>query len=248
MIDTSGNLALLVLVHGAGGTRAMWRPQLSGLAGSADVVAIDLPAHGKLRDQRFTLEAASAAVESAIQAAGRQEAVVLGLSLGGIVAMDFASRHPERVSGLILSGCTIDYSQPAMRRLARVNQLLVRVYPEWFLGWLQAKGMQAQYPLWADEIVKDGFYMSGFGQAMGIVTQRYFPDGLRDLRAPILIIDGENDQRNRQGEPRILETLPGARLVVLTGAGHVCNLDDPEGFNAAVVGFLQGLPAAAAPA
>ena len=97
----------IVFLHGTRLTRAQWWPQLRRLAGAYRCVAVDLPGHGVLADRPFTIEAATDLVRAAIEAeipSGR--AVIVGLSLGGYVAIDTAEAYPERVSGLVLAGCS----------------------------------------------------------------------------------------------------------------------------------------------
>lgn len=238
---------LLILLHGAGLTTSSWLPQVEALASDSEVVGIDLPAHGQRHRQRFSFEGASAAVAAAIDAAGRTRAVVLGLSLGGYVAMDFAARNPDRVAGLILSGCTIDYSTPRKRFLVTINRVAVALYPKRILAALQARSFRAEYPEYAERIISSGFFLDGFGQALGPLTKRYFPDRLRGFNGPILVLNGEKDKANRVEEARMMSVLPTAELVVLPGAGHICNLDDEDGFNAVVSRFVYRLGSAESP-
>ena len=97
----------IVFLHGTRLTRAQWWPQLRRLAGAYRCVAVDLPGHGVLADRPFTIEAATDLVRAAIEAeipSGR--AVIVGLSLGGYVAIDTAEAYPEVVAGLVLAGCS----------------------------------------------------------------------------------------------------------------------------------------------
>ncbi len=105
----------LVFVHGTRLTRAAWGPQVAGLSDTYRTIAVDLPGHGTLADREFTLDAAADHLAAAIDAAATdRRAIVVGLSLGGYVAMELAARSPERVRGLVLAGATAEPTGPKM--------------------------------------------------------------------------------------------------------------------------------------
>ena len=229
---------LLVLLHGAAGTHAMWAPQARGLADVIEVTTLDLPAHGARASEPFSFDSAAHAVSDVIDQDGRDDVYLGGLSLGGYVAMDWAARFPRRLSGLILSGCTIDYSRGSYPFIARANRVALKIYPKRLLDRLNSAAIRRTYPSWSEEIVAAGFYWSGYAQALGPLGRKYFPDGLRSFTRPVLLITGEEDRRNRREEQRFLRTVVRCESIVLLGAGHLCSLDDPEAFNAAVRRFI----------
>ena len=99
----------IVFVHGTRLTGAMWAAQQAELSGEFRTIAIDLPAHGARAGEPFTLEGAADVLADTIRdhaTAGR--AVVVGLSLGGYVAMALAAREPALVRGLVVSGATAE--------------------------------------------------------------------------------------------------------------------------------------------
>src|SRR5260221_5981349 len=90
----------IVFLHGTRLSRAVWTPQLAALGDEFRAIAVDLPSHGELSNEPFTLANAVDVVAAAIreQAAG-QRAVVFGLSLVGYVAMSLFARQPDLVRG-----------------------------------------------------------------------------------------------------------------------------------------------------
>lgn len=95
----------LVFVHGMRVSGTMWQPVIDTLGTRHPTAAPDLPGHGSRRAEPFTLPGAVAAVTDAIDALGGR-ALVVGLSLGGYVAVATAGSHPDRVLGLVAMGCT----------------------------------------------------------------------------------------------------------------------------------------------
>jgi pimeloyl-ACP methyl ester carboxylesterase len=232
----------IVFVHGTRVTGSMWWAQQTALARDFRTIAVDLPAHGTRSGEPFTLERATDAVAAAIRdhAAGGR-AVVVGLSLGGYVAMSLAAREPQLVRGLVLSGATAEpiglRSKPYLRlalvmdrvdrdRLARINA--------WFF--------RTRYPAAiAEPIVAGGFWSAGGASALrAIVGERFIPR-LAAYPGPTLILNGEFDFPFRLGARSFAAAAQDARRVRLAGASHLANLDRPAAFTEAVRRFAMSL-------
>jgi pimeloyl-ACP methyl ester carboxylesterase len=231
----------IVLLHGAAFTRTMWLPQIDGLRDRFRVIAPDFPGHGALAGMPFRLGRAVRVAADVINAQADGCALVVGLSLGGYVAMELAHRHPERIAGLILSGCSV-YYRGALGGLARINALLLKVYSERWLRRMQEKTLRRMLPAaLAEPQIKAGFYFRAAGQGFGALAGKDFSAGLRTYPGPVLILNGENDRRNRQGEAALMAAARDARLEIIHGAGHGCNLEQPEVFTNAVCSFARSI-------
>src|SRR5512140_27658 len=123
----------LVFLHGTRVTRAMWDPQVAGLADRFRVVTVDLPGHGVLADMTFRMARAVAIATSVITRNGGR-AIVIGQSLGGYVAMDLAAAHPEMVAGLVLCNSTTEPRTVARRAPRAVGVYLADRVGERYLG------------------------------------------------------------------------------------------------------------------
>ena len=231
----------IVFVHGTRVTHAVWTPQLTALADEFRTVAVDLPGHGTRADQPFTLAGAADVVGGAIDALPGGRAIVVGLSLGGYVAMDLAARTPERVSGLVLAGAT---SEPvgAMRAPFLVFA--------WGLGTFSGAPIDAASrwyferrfpPEVAGPIVAAGFWPRGGAQAVRAVARERFLPKLAAYPGRTLLINGALDLPFRLGEGRFARVATDARRVHLKGATHLSNLDRPVAFTAAVRSFARSL-------
>ncbi len=231
----------IVFVHGTRLTRMSWRAQVDDLHDTYRVIAIDLPGHGALADRPFTLAAAADELARVIETAAGGRAVVVGLSLGGYVAMDLAARRPELVRALVLSGATqepvgvrampyrtlawvMDHSE--RRRFSAVNA--------WFF--------RRRYPTaLADPIVAGGFHPSAGADAIRTLIGERFSPRLAAYPGPVLILNGELDPLFRLGAGGFARVAQDVRRVRLRGATHLANLDRPAAFSLAVRRFVEGL-------
>ena len=233
----------IVFVHGTRLTGASWTAQVAELGDEFHCLAPDLPGHGTAVEIPFTLAGAAERVADvlATEAHGGR-AIVVGLSLGGYVAMDVAARWPERVLGLVISGATAEPVGPrslAFRGLALVLRRAPRRGLErvnrWFVGWRFP-------PAIADPILAAGFSFPGGETALrSLLGERFLPR-LAAYPGPTLILNGELDFFFRPTERAFAAVAADPRRVVLRGATHLANLDRPAAFSAAVRRFARSLP------
>jgi pimeloyl-ACP methyl ester carboxylesterase len=231
----------IVFVHGTRLTRTAWTAQLDALSDAYRVIAMDLPGHGSLAERRFTLEGAADELARVIEVAAGGRAVVVGLSLGGYVAMDLAARRPELIRGLVLSGAT----QEPIGIRARPYLALA-----WAIDRLGPRGMDRLNrwffrtrfpPAIADPIIDAGFQSTGGSAALRALVGERFAPRLAVYPGPVLILNGQLDILFRLGARRFARGARDVRRVRLRRATHLANLDQPAAFTAAVRRFVDGL-------
>lgn len=232
----------IVFVHGTRLSRTMWRAQMDDLRDTYRVVALDLPGHGRLADRPFTVRGAADEVADAIETAAGGHAVVVGLSLGGYVAMDLAARRPELIRGLVLSGATTEpvgaLATPYLALawvMDRFDRPALEALDAWFF--------RARFsPAIAEPIIAGGFWSAGGAQALrALVGERFIPR-LAGYPGSTLILNGEWDVLFRLKAGTFARAAQDARRVRLRGATHLANLDRPAAFSLAVRRFVEGLP------
>jgi pimeloyl-ACP methyl ester carboxylesterase len=241
-LDVAGatGATALVFVHGAAGTRAMWQPQMQSLADEFWVIALDLPGHGALAHAPFGLDAAVRLVHEAIATAADGRAVVVGLSLGGYVAMAHATHYPQQVAGLVLSGCSLDY-RGALGILSQLDaQIVTTLVGERRLLRMQERTLRRMLPPGlAESLLAAGFTFCAMPAVYRELAHHDFNAMLRQYSGPVLILNGEHDRLNRRVERRQLNAAPSGRLQIIAGAGHAGNLEQPHAFSQAVRKFAR---------
>jgi pimeloyl-ACP methyl ester carboxylesterase len=227
----------------------MFEPQLEVLSEERRVVAPDYPGFGRSPrtpaqpDVRYYAEA----VRRLLDRLGIERVVLGGVSMGGYVAFGCLRLFPERVSGLILSNTRPEPDSEEMREnrknmARRVAEEGVEVLIE-----LQMERLLARDTLENDEAVVEKvramiFESSPNGVVAALGAMRDRPDStllLGSIEVPTLVISGEEDGIS---SPEVMgamaEKIPNSRHVTLARAGHLSNLETPEGFNAALKEFL----------
>lgn len=230
----------IVFLHGTRLTGAAWASQVAALGDEFHCLTPDLPGHGTAESRTFTVEDAAADIAELIaREAHGGRAVLVGLSLGGYVAMAVGARWPERVAGLVVSGATAEPVGPrslAYRGLAlifaRVPEPLLDRVNRWFFGW--------RYP--ADvsgPILAAGFSFRGGATAVRALVGELFRPRLAAFPGRSLLVNGEYDVFFRPTARSFAAVASDPRQVVIRGATHLANLDRPAAFTAAVRRFAR---------
>jgi pimeloyl-ACP methyl ester carboxylesterase len=232
----------IVFLHGTRLTSAQWAAQVAALQDDFRCLTPDLPGHGTAAAETFTLDGAAERIAQLIEreaTAGR--AILVGLSLGGYVAMAVAARWPERVVGLAVSGATAEPIPPrsiAYRGLAAmfstVPERILDAVNRWFFAWRYP-------PAIADPILAGGFFFHGGAVAVRSLIGERFKPRLAAFPGPTLLINGEYDLFFRPTERSFAAVAADPRRVLIRRATHLANLDRPAAFTAAIRRFAASL-------
>lgn len=238
----------LIFLHGAAEDSRIWRPQLEGLADEFTVVAWDEPGAGRSSDlpEGFELADFAHCLAALIEALELGPAHVAGLSWGGTVVLELYRRHPELVATLIMIDSYAGWkgSLPAEEVRARVvgARQMLAAPPEKFdpsLPGLFASDPPAQFVPLLSAISAD-VRPATLGRQLTLMAEADQRDLLPRITVPTLLIWGELDARSPLSVARQFdEAIPDTELVVIEGAGHISNLEQPERVNQAVRQFCR---------
>lgn len=238
-VVTAGRGREIVMLHGWTLDHRSWAPQLP-LANQARVVMPDRRGFG-----RSTAPADLAREWQDIDhLVGREDFVLVGLSQGASVALDYARRRPARLAGLVLVGAPLhdvvphDDDEDVLPR-GRYAQMvadgnLMSMKAEWAVHPLIRASATAA-PLVAEMLERyDGRDLRAPGSAIEISAQ-----DIADLSMPVLAIAGCADTGWRRRVAAFIGTnAPYGKVISISDAGHLCNLDQAARFNAVLADFV----------
>jgi len=249
----SGDGPAVVLVHGFGLDLRMWDPQAGPLAQRFRVVRYDCRGFGATGplDPAVSYTHAGDLV-ALLDHLAIGDAVLVGLSFGGRVALQTALAAPARVRGLVLLDAVLDgvpwdpESEDALGQVARRVQTG---------GVTAGRAAWLAYPLFAAARERPELAAQLAAMVAGYPGQHWLGqdphqqarpqifDALEDVTAPTLVVTGDRDVPGfREMSAVLARRIPGAEHRVVAGAGHMVNMEQPAAVNELLTRFLAGLP------
>jgi pimeloyl-ACP methyl ester carboxylesterase len=245
--DKQGDGDPLLLIMGLGYPSVMWYRTRPLLAAKYSTIAFDNRGVGRSEvppgPYSMCLMASDAA--AVLEASGLEKAHVYGVSMGGMIAQEFALQYPRRVRSLIL-GCTAAGGPKAVKAEPEVAEFLTRRSHN------QEAGLEAAVPfiyhsqtpraridediaLRKEWLPKPEAYLA---QLHGILSWEAY-SRLDQIKVPTLVIHGESDRLIPAANGKLIaDRIPGAKLVMLRGAGHIFTTDQTEAAQTEILKFL----------
>jgi pimeloyl-ACP methyl ester carboxylesterase len=248
--DLSGSGPSLVLVHGAAGDAREWRLQIAGLSDDFTVIAWDEPGAGRSSDvpTDFGLAGYATALAGLVETLGAP-AHVCGLSWGGTVTLELYRQRPELVATLVLAdtyaGWKGSLAEHELRaRVAGAERMLTApadMFRTTLPGLFAAEPPGDVIEL-LDAVAAD-VRRESVRVAVAAMAGADLRDVLSSIAVPTLLLWGELDARSPLTVAReFARTIRHAELVVIPGAGHMSNLERPEGVQRGDPGILRSTP------
>ena len=250
-IERAGHGPAVVLLHGWGLHGGIWKGLADKLAGQFTVITVDLPGHGHSRATAMPEQLA--AVADLVARVVDEPATWLGWSLGGLVALDGARRHPHKVMRLVLVDSTPrfvqhDDWQPAMPPdvFSQFAASLDKDYRATVLRFLSLQagnddeGRKLIKTLRGEIFARGEPEPQALAHGLALLEHSDLRRAVSGIAAPTLVIHGEHDRLVPPAAGAWLAgAMPHARLETLEGAGHAPFLSHPQRVLDALRGFLQ---------
>jgi pimeloyl-ACP methyl ester carboxylesterase len=235
---TASERAPVLLTHGFGASARMWDANVTALSADRRVLTWDMRGHA-LSDapdapDRYGVEQTTGDLLALLDALETDRAVLGGMSLGGYVSLAFHARHPDRVAALIL----IDTGPGFRREQPRADW---NAFVERTASALDRDGLAA---LPAGPEIGEHPNATGLANtARRVMAQHdgHVVESLPAVTVPAIVIVGSADATFLHAADYMTARIPGARKVVLDGAGHAANIDAAARFDAVVREFLESL-------
>ncbi|MFW9817918.1 MAG: alpha/beta fold hydrolase [Candidatus Thorarchaeota archaeon] len=245
--EVTGEGEPLVFVHGLGSSTRDWEGQVPAFSKSYQVITYDMRGHG-LSDKPegpYQIPMFASDLAGLLHALGLDAIHLVGISLGGCVAFQFAISYPELVKTLVIvnstpgfgdglekvlqdvEGRAIIVKQKGMRGMGQVLSEALFPKPD------QAELRETMVERWAANDPR------AYIEAMRTVFGWNVMDELGLIKSPTLVISSDQDTMPLEVKERTVRRIPDARLVVIPDAHHFVTLERPKKFNAALGKFLS---------
>jgi pimeloyl-ACP methyl ester carboxylesterase len=237
----------VVFIHGLGGSHGMWLYQVPTFCSRYPVLTVDLRNHGastKVYDD-FTMSDMAADIVRLFRVLGVEAAHVVGLSLGGMVALQMAIDHPNAVKGLVLAdtmaGTPAGFEQMGREALAFIeNSPMAEIAKTRITNAFSANVDPSVRDYFIEQVAQND--KPAYVRAARAAFRFNVRDRLRDVKRPTLVVTGDEDITTPPAlSEELASGIAGARLVRIAGAGHISNVEKAADFNTAVLGFLGSL-------
>jgi pimeloyl-ACP methyl ester carboxylesterase len=234
----------IVFLHGVGTSGWMWAKQIAALA-DFHCLNVDLPGHGKSNHETWVSLADTAdQIAMIIQArATHGRAHVVGLSLGGYIALVLLEHHADVLDRVVMSGVTA--APVPNRALLPVQLWLMSVLMKrrWFVK-TQARSLHLPPDMqsaFIDNLL--AMSMQAYRRIWEEAAQFRVPPSLRHVNTPTLITAGSRESKIiTQAVGTISNMMPNAQGRLAPGLGHGWNVEAPDLFNAMVRAWITGTP------
>lgn len=250
---------LVLFLHGIGGNKGNWVRQIGAASHSHEVAALDFRGYGgsSLSLSQTRVDDHCADILRVMAQFGKSKVILCGMSLGSWIATSFAMRYPEKLAGLVLSGgCTGMSEAPQAEREA-------------FLAARQKPLDDGQAPRdFASQVVKviagpnaSAEVLEALHASMAAISVAAYRDALwcfthpeerfefSRIACPVLMMTGEFDRLASPAEIRgvanrihLAAKDPDVGFEIISGAGHLCNVENPSQYNHYLTRFLKRLP------
>nr|WP_320015230.1 alpha/beta hydrolase [uncultured Desulfobacter sp.] len=249
--DEVGEGPAVLLIHGFPLCRQMWRPQAKALAAAGfRAVVPDLRGFGESESgtEVGSTDLLADDLIALLDYLGIENAVVGGMSMGGYVMLNLLARYPERFSAACFIVTRADADDETAR--GKRNHLISEIeagrpdaVPSAFTPLLFADQTVADRPELVDEVRGWMTATPSSGLVLGLEAIRDRDDSsalLPQLKIPVLIMGAQEDKAiPPEKSTDMAERIPGAQLSMLSAAGHMANLEQPDAFNSALLDFLR---------
>lgn len=242
----------LTCLHSLATDHRLWNAQMPAFERDFRVLRIDLRGHGRSDsgDPDYRIDELAQDVVAIWDALGIERSAVLGLSLGGMIALQLALAVPDRVSRLVAADCRSDAPDAframwAQRRALLRDGGLAAIADATLPTWFTPATLAADPPFIAQvRSMIEGTSPAGYVGATHALERLALKPKLPEVRRPTRFVVGAEDGLHPGAMREMCALVPGASLVEIAAAAHLSNIEQPLAFADAVVAFLGGEEAA----
>ena len=242
----------IIFIHGFPFDKTMWQPQIDFFKKENRVIAYDIRGFGQSTygSTQHSIELYANDLILMMDALGFEKAIVCGLSMGGYILLNAASRHPEKFAGIILADtqCFADTQAGKEKRFKTMEQIEAGGLFDFANGFVENVFRKETFieNKVAVEKIKGTILSTSpttiVAALNALATREATCDALQKIIVPTLIICGEDDMLTPIDKSQFLkENIKNASLQIIKGAAHLSNLEQPDSFNQHLNEFILSL-------
>jgi 3-oxoadipate enol-lactonase len=240
----AGSGPAVALIHSLGSSVHMWKRQIEALQSKYTIIAIDCRGHGRSSaNGHARVSDAAQDLKAVLDHLGVTGCHLVGIGMGGAIALDFNSRWSATVHSLVLADSAAKPAAGSADLVDATREAIAYISMQEFGTQYAAEHLMITTPLEIQDELAG--IISEMNPKIYIETMRSallddFTPMLSGVNAPTLVLMGENDTDSpRSAADHLVQNIAGATLEVIPAAGHLSNLDNPAAFNAFLSGFLD---------
>lgn len=235
----------VVLLHSIGSSSHMWKEQINALKGRYTLIALDCRGHGgSSANGKASVSSAAQDLKAVLDHQGVTTCHVVGIGLGGAIALTFNELWPAMVRSLVLADTAAKPAEGSADLVTATKEAIAYISMQEFGTQYAAEHLMFTTPLEVqDELASVISKMSPktYIEIMQSALLTDFTPLLSAVKVPTLVLIGDGDAETpRPAAEYLAQNIAGATLEVIADAGHLSNLDNPTAFNVALSGFLDG--------
>lgn len=248
--ECAGDGEPVVFIHGFGLDSRMWDPQFDAFRSTHRIIRYDLRGFGRSSLPPASPYSHEDDLNALLSNLGGDPAHVVGLSMGGRMALRFAAAYPQSVRSLVLADPALDGQSWSTDWQTRWSGMVSAARAGHISD---AKRQWLEHPLFGPSranptttahltrMIEDYSGWHWHNKDLARAPTPDLSERLSEIRTRALVITGEHDTPDFQAVGNLLgENLPDVRRVIIKGSGHMVNLEAPQDFNAALLKFWQG--------
>ncbi len=239
-----GDGPALLFIHSLGSNTYMWREQIAALKDRFRCIAFDCRGHGgSSYNGEFTVAGVAADHKAGLDALGVEACHMLGLSMGGMIALDMNARWPDLARSLIIADSFARPRDGAEDRIYATQEAVAYLSMKEFGNQYAGDRLLPTTPFDKLDELADAIARvppKAYVDTVRAVFTADYTDALGKVSVPTLVLIGADDDATPLPESEFMvERIAGAELKTIQGAGHLSNIDQPAAFNAAIAEFLD---------
>ncbi len=250
--ELAGTGPTLAMFHSLGTNGYLWAEQISHWKGRYTCVAFDARGHGRSSNNgSVTMQNVAEDAYAALNEMGLLPAHFIGISMGALQCARFHALEPDAVLSIVYADSFAFLGEAGPARIGIMEEKIASMSMEAFGADYAADTLLPttapdQHRALTEAIA--GMTKDAYLQTVRSIFTEDVSDFLKRIDKSTHIVVGEHDQRTPlAASESVMALLPGAELVVIPDAAHLANIDNPEGFNAAVDSFFERVPYARKP-